>query len=133
MKTAWLVDDDEEMVTAVALMFKLLGYSTQSFLDAPSAANALLGGRRPDLILLDINMPEVGGKDFLEFVRGRPEFERLPVLMLSSEFADVQIAEFLKLGADGYVTKPVSLDELESAVNRALENRKRLDIPAGKE
>ncbi len=133
MKTAWLVDDDEEMAIAVGLMFKLLGYTTQSFLDAPSAASALLGGRRPDLILLDINMPEVSGKDFLEFVRARPEFERLPILMLSSEFADVQIAEFLNLGADGYVTKPVSLDELESAVNGALENRRRLDIPAGSE
>lgn len=124
MKTAWLVDDDEEMATAVGLMFKLLGYSTRSFLNAPSAANALLGGLRPDLILLDINMPQVSGKDFLEFVRRRPEFNQLPVLMLSSEFADVQIAEFLKLGADGYVTKPVSLEELESAVDRALENRK---------
>jgi two-component system chemotaxis response regulator CheY len=124
VKTAWLVDDDEEMATAVGLMFKLLGYSTRSFLNAPSAANALLGGLRPDLILLDINMPQVSGKDFLEFVRCRPEFSQLPVLMLSSEFADVQIAEFLKLGADGYVTKPVSLEELESAVDRALENRK---------
>jgi DNA-binding response OmpR family regulator len=133
VKTAWLVDDDEEMVTAVGLMFKLLGYSTQSFLDAPSAANTLLGGQRPDLILLDINMPQVSGKDFLEFVRQRPEFNQLPILMLSSEFADVQIAEFLKLGADGYVTKPVSLDELETAINAAMENRRRLDIPAGRE
>ncbi len=123
MKSAWLVDDDEEMATAVSLMFKLLGYGTKSFLDAPSAAAALLGGQRPDLILLDINMPQVSGKDFLEFVRQRKEFDSLPVLMLSSEFSDVKINELLKLGADGYVTKPVSMDELDQAIKQASEKR----------
>lgn len=123
MKSAWLVDDDEEMATAVGLMFKMLGYSTRSFLDAPSAAAALLGRQCPDLILLDINMPQVSGKDFLEFVRQRPEFNSLPVLMLSSEFSDVKINELLKLGADGYVTKPVSMDELEAAIQKASEKR----------
>lgn len=125
MKTAWLVDDDEEMVTAIGLMFKLLGYSTRSFLDATSAGAALLDGQRPDLILLDINMPQVSGKEFLEFVRQRPEFDQLPILMLSSEFADVQINEFLRQGADGYITKPVSMEELEVAISRADEKRRR--------
>jgi len=111
------------MITAVSLMFKLLDYGTKSFLDAPTAAAALLGGQRPDLILLDINMPQVSGKDFLEFVRMRKEFNRLPILMLSSEFSDVKAAEFLKLGADGYITKPVSIDELEQAIKQASEKR----------
>lgn len=123
MKSAWLVDDDEEMATAVGLMFKLLGYRTQSFLDAPSAAAALLGDQRPDLVLLDINMPQVSGKDFLEFVRQRKEFDSLPILMLSSEFSDTRINELLQLGADGYVTKPVSMDELEAAIKRSSEKR----------
>jgi DNA-binding response OmpR family regulator len=125
VKTAWLVDDDEEMATAVGLMCKLLDFNVRSFLDAPSAARALLDGAAPDLILLDINMPQVSGKDFLEFVRQRGEFAKLPVLMLSSEFADVQIDELLSLGADGYVTKPVSMDELEVAVGKALDARSR--------
>ncbi len=125
MKIAWLVDDDEEMATAVGLMCKLLDFKVRSFLDAPSAARALLDEAAPDLILLDINMPQVSGKDFLEFVRQRPEFKGLPVVMLSSEFADVQIDELLKLGADGYVTKPVSMDELEAAVGKALDAHNR--------
>lgn len=126
MKTAWLVDDDEEMVTAVDLMFKLLGYASRSFLDAPTAAAALLGSQRPDLVLLDVNMPQVSGKDLLEFMRLRSEFDHLPILMLSSEFSDVKINELLQLGADGYVTKPVSLDELEAVIKQAIEKRRLL-------
>jgi DNA-binding response OmpR family regulator len=123
MKTAWLIDDDEEMSTAVSLMLKLLDYSTRSFLDAPTAANTLLDGEKPDLILLDLNMPQVSGKDFLEFVRRKPEFNSLPILMLSSEFADVEVHSLLNLGADAYVTKPVTIEELGRALAQAVQNR----------
>lgn len=122
-KLAWLVDDDEEMASAIALMLKLLGYQTRSFLDAPSAAQALLAAQPCDLILLDLNMPQVSGKDFLEFVRQRVEFARLPVVMLTSEFNELVIQELLQAGADGYVTKPVSLAELEQVTTAALRTR----------
>jgi len=123
MKLAWLVDDDEEMAIAVSLMVKMLGYSTRSFLTAPDAARALLNGERPELILLDLNMPQVSGKDFLEFVRLRAEFDHLPIVMVSSEFADKQVDELLSLGADGYIFKPVSMDELEAAIEEAVSKR----------
>lgn len=120
MKIAWLIDDDEEMSTAVGLMLQVIGFQTRAFLDAPSAGKALLQDEHPDLILLDINMPKVSGKDFLEFLRSRDEYKGLPVVMLTSEFSDVQMGEFLDLGADGYVVKPVSMGELEKAVDQAL-------------
>lgn len=123
MKTAWLVDDDQEMSTAVGLMLKMLGFQTRAFLSAPSAGKALLQDPPPDLILLDINMPKVSGKDFLEFLRLRDEYKHLPVVMLSSEFTDVQISEVLDLGADAYVSKPVSTEELEDAIEQAFARR----------
>jgi CheY-like chemotaxis protein len=83
-----------------------------------SAAGALAGGR-PDVIVLDINMPEVSGIDFLEFVRMRPELNDLPVLMLSSETTDAQVDEALRLGANAFVFKPVTLEELEAALKKA--------------
>jgi CheY-like chemotaxis protein len=116
MKTAWLIDDDEEMITAVSLMLKLLDYTPRSFLSAPAAAQVLLAGDVPDLILLDVNMPQVTGTDFLEFVRRRPQFAKLPILMLSSEYADAQVHALLDMGANGYLTKPVSIEELEKAL-----------------
>jgi two-component system chemotaxis response regulator CheY len=121
MKTAWLIDDDEEMSTAIGLMLKLLSFSTRSFLNAAKSASALLAGEKPDLIILDINMPEVSGKDFLEFVRKRKELNDLPIIMLSSEFSDTQIDEFIKLGANAFLSKPVTIEELEIEMNRALE------------
>lgn len=70
-------------------------------------------------MILDINMPEVSGLDMLEFVRRRNEWNDLPVIMLSSEAADVQVDKALSLGADAYAFKPVMIDELESAINKA--------------
>jgi DNA-binding response OmpR family regulator len=119
MKQIWIVDDDEEMARAVTLMLKLLDCSARHFLNARGAAKELLDGFRPDLLLLDINMPEVTGIMMLEFVRRRPEWNQMPIIMLSSEAADVQIEQAIGLGADAYVTKPVSLEELEGAMQTA--------------
>ena len=123
MKEAWLIDDDEEMSTAVGLMLKMLDYSIRSFLTAPEAARALLKGEMPALVLLDINMPQVSGEDFLEFVRLRNAFDELPIVMISSEFTDVNVDKYLTMGADAYVFKPVSVDELEKAIHQAVAKR----------
>jgi two-component system, chemotaxis family, chemotaxis protein CheY len=73
-------------------------------------------------MLLDINMPEVSGLDLLEFLRRRKEWKDLPILMLSTEAADVTVDKAMKLGADGYVTKPVTIEELEKAMTAALQS-----------
>lgn len=119
MKQVWIVDDDEEMGRAISLMLKLLECETKNFLAARPAAQALLAGTRPDLLILDINMPEVSGLDLLEFVRRRPEWKDLPIIMLSSEAADVTVDQALALGADAYTMKPVTIEELEKAISQA--------------
>lgn len=121
MQTVWLVDDDQEMITAVQLMLKLLHYESRYFLSARLAAQALMGGERPGALILDVSMPEVSGIDFLEFLRHRSEWKSLPVVMLSSEAADVQVDVALGKGADAYVTKPVSVEELEEALKKAFQ------------
>jgi two-component system, chemotaxis family, chemotaxis protein CheY len=119
MKTIWLVDDDEEMIHAVELMIKLLDFEVRHFFSARPAAQTLLNGERPDLFVLDINMPGVSGIDFLEFLRLRKEFKNIPVVMLSTEASDVMVDQAIALGADAYVTKPVALEELEEAMKKA--------------
>ena len=119
MKEVWIIDDDEEMARAVGLMLKLLEYDSKHFNHPRSAAQALLAGKCPDLVVLDINMPEVTGLDMLEFLRRRPEWKQLPVIMLSSEAQDVMVDKAMKLGADGYVMKPVTIEELEKAMAQA--------------
>jgi CheY-like chemotaxis protein len=125
MKQIWLVDDDEEMLSALRLMLKLLDCETASFFNARSAVQAMLEGRRPDLMSLDIYMPEVTGLDLLEFMRRRADMNNLPVVMLSTESSDVMIDRARELGADAYVSKPVTLEELERAMKDAFDKRSR--------
>jgi DNA-binding response OmpR family regulator len=119
MKEVWIVDDDEEMGKAIGLMLQLLDCFSRTFSHPRPAAQALLAGRRPDLLILDINMPEVTGLDMLEFLRRREEWKNLPVIMLSSEAADVMVEKALQMGADGYAVKPVTIEELEKAMSQA--------------
>lgn len=123
MRQVWIVDDDEEMSRAIGLMLKLLDCEVMAFHSARSTAQTLLTGRSPDLMFLDINMPEVSGLDLLEFLRRRREWKNIPIVMLSSEAADTMIEKALKLGADSYLIKPVTIEELEKAMATALQNR----------
>lgn len=120
MRIVWIVDDDDEMSHAVTLMLQLLDFSVETFRDARSAAQKLLAGGRPELIVLDINMPEVTGIDMLEFLKIRTDLKHIPVVMLSSETTDAQVDEAMKLGANAFVFKPVTIEELEAAINKAL-------------
>lgn len=121
MKHVWIVDDDEEMNRAVGLMLKLLDCEVASFFNVRAAAQTLLIGRRPDLIILDLNIPEVSGLDMVEFLRRRPESKNIPIVMLSSEAADNIVDKALELGADSYIMKPVTIEELEKAMTTAFE------------
>jgi two-component system chemotaxis response regulator CheY len=124
MKHAWIIDDDDEMSHAVRLMLELLDFEVKTWRDARQAAQALLAGRRPDLIVLDINMPEVTGMDFLEFIEMRKELQGLRVIMLSTEASDVRVDQAMKLGASGFVSKPVTIEELESVIAKVLPESK---------
>jgi len=121
MRNVWVVDDDAEMNHAIGLMLQMLDCEVISFPGARSAARTLLTGKTPEVLFLDINMPEVSGLDLLEFLRRRPEWKNLPVIMLSSESADVTIDKALLLGADAYILKPATIDEIERAMTTALD------------
>jgi two-component system KDP operon response regulator KdpE len=121
MKLVWTVDDDEEMNRAIELMLRMLDCEVVSFHSARSAAHRLLAGKHPDLLILDINMPEVSGLDLLEFLRRRVEWKELPIIMLSSESADLTVDKALQMGADAYIMKPVTIEELEKAMATAFQ------------
>jgi CheY-like chemotaxis protein len=124
MKQVWVIDDDEEMGRAIGLMLKLLDCEATLFLSARSSVQSLLTGKRPHLMIVDVNMPEVSGLDLVEFLRRRPEWKDMPVVMLSSEAADTMVDKALRYGADSYVTKPVTLEELENAMENAFSKHK---------
>lgn len=126
MRQVWIVDDDEEMNRAIGLMLKMLDCEVLAFNSARAAAQTLLGGKSPQLLLLDINMPEVSGLDMLEFLRRRKEWKALPIIMLSSEAAESVIEKTLQMGADSYLMKPATIEELENAMATAMQKRVRI-------
>ena len=121
MRNVWVVDDDEEMNRAIGLMLRMLDCDVRSFHNARSAAQTLLTGKTPQLLILDINMPEVSGLDLLEFLRRRQEWKKLRIIVLSSESADSMVDKAISLGADAYIMKPVILQELEMAISTAFQ------------
>jgi DNA-binding response OmpR family regulator len=121
MKNIWIIDDDEEMTLAIQLMLNMLNYEATGFVSAYQVTDALNAGKIPDLIILDVNMPDVSGMDLLEYLRRKPAWKNLPVVMLSTEAADVTVDKAMELGADGYITKPVTIEELEKALDAAFD------------
>jgi CheY-like chemotaxis protein len=66
----------------------------------------------PGLILLDLNMPKKDGREALREIKSDPELRRIPVVILTTSQADVDIAQIYDLGANSFITKPVSFDAL---------------------
>ena len=132
MRDVWIVDNDDEMSHAVGLMLELLDCKVTAFKNVRSAAQTFVSGHKPDLIVLDLNMPEISGLDMVEFLRRRPEARNLPIVILSSEANDSMIDRALELGADSYLTKPVSIEELEKAMATAFYKHLNLRVQDGK-
>jgi DNA-binding response OmpR family regulator len=132
MRDIWIVDDDEEMSRAVGLMLGLLDCHVTTFQSARSAAKKFVIGKKPELLILDINLPEVSGLDMVEFLRRRADTKELPIVILSSEATDLIVDRALELGADSYVMKPVTVEELEKAMAIAFYAHLELRVKDGK-
>lgn len=72
---------------------------------------------RPDLILLDLNMPRMDGREALREIKSDPDLRRIPVVVLTTSEADQDILQSYNLGVNAFVTKPVSFDDLTDAMD----------------
>jgi CheY-like chemotaxis protein len=79
------------------------------------------GTPQPDLILLDLNMPGMGGKEFLRRIKEDEKLKQIPVVILTTSEAEKDIIDSYKLQAGGYVHKPVTLEEFKEAMKKLKE------------
>jgi CheY-like chemotaxis protein len=79
------------------------------------------GTPQPDLILLDLNMPGMGGKEFLRQIKQDEELKQIPVVILTTSDAERDIIDSYKLQASGYVHKPVTLEEFKEGMKKLKE------------
>lgn len=115
-----LVIDDEPPIRKLLRMgLTAQGYQT---LEAPNGKAALeLLNQKPDLVILDLGLPDIQGHDLLRMIRSRNE--RVPIVVLSSRGDEAGKVQALDLGADDYVTKPFGMDELLARMRAALRHQ----------
>ena len=113
------VDDEKSIVMVIRVNLEFEGYQVTEAYDGVQALESIAEDK-PDLIVLDIMMPEMDGWEVLAHIRENPETEDLPVIMLTALTQDRDIEEATMLGADVYLTKPFEPEELILTVKRIL-------------
>ena len=120
-----LVEDDPDQLALGELRLTMAGYQVRSVDRAKALSRFLREEPRPDLLLLDVMLPDGNGFDILAQLRARPEFAMLPIVLLTVKAELVHIRNGLALGADGYITKPYSKNQLAEVIGRVLKHRPR--------
>ena len=119
-KTIMVVDDSATMRLSLKLALELSGFKVESAGDGVMALNLLKVGPKPDLIITDINMPNMGGLEFIKNLRALPGFRFIPVLALTTESKQEKRDEAKKYGATGWLVKPVTGPELVKVIKQVL-------------
>ncbi|MFW5692520.1 MAG: response regulator transcription factor [Chloroflexota bacterium] len=117
-----VVDDDQALQRLVTTLLKRAGMEPISAMTARDAAQALKERPLPDIIVLDMMLPDVSGIEFLRQMRAKPMFDELPVIILSALADPDKIRDGLNSGADRYLTKPYLANNLVSTITELLRN-----------
>jgi CheY-like chemotaxis protein len=118
--TILIIDDDpadQKLIKAALMHHKMADDlhftgNAEEALDRLHYRGQINGSTRPDLILLDLNMPGMGGKEFLRQVKADSILKQIPVVILTTSNSETDISDTYQLQAAGYIRKPVTLDEL---------------------
>lgn len=114
-----IVDDDREVVRLMRAYLERAGYDVLAAYDGETAVHALRR-EKPDLVLLDLMLPDRDGYDITRLVRADPTLAKTPIIMLSARVEDTDKIIGLEIGADDYVTKPYNPREVVARVRARL-------------
>jgi len=115
-----VVEDDPDQAALAELRLTMAGYQVRTVDRAKTLSRVLRDEARPDLLLLDVMLPDGNGFDILAQLRGRPGFATLPIVLLTVKAELADIRNGLALGADGYITKPYSKNQMTEVIGRVL-------------
>lgn len=119
MKKILIVDDEPNIVMSLEFAFQKQGYEVFIARDGSEALN-IIHQNVPDVIILDIMMPQVDGYETIKQVRGNSAFAKAKIIFLSAKSKPEDIEKGLSLGADDYFTKPFSVKKLIAAVEQLI-------------
>ncbi len=112
-RRAIVVDDSRAMRAILRRALESLDFQVLEAGHGREALERLAQVRIPDVALVDWNMPEMNGVELIAALRSDPSYDRMPVVMVTSESAPAQIEHALRAGANEYIMKPVSLEVVE--------------------
>jgi two-component system response regulator ResD len=127
-RTVLVVDDEPTITEVVARYLQRAGYRTAIAADGAQAL-AAAGAQRPDLVVLDLMLPKLGGLEVMRRLREH-DHARIPIILLTARGEESDRITGLKLGADDYVVKPFSPAELVARIDAVL---RRVDVPTGEQ
>lgn len=119
MAVIYIVEDDKNISEIESYALKNSGFHVDAFENAKSFWNRVQD-RRPDLVLLDIMLPDSDGIEVLKKMRRNPDTKKVPVIMVTAKSSEIDKVKGLDNGADDYITKPFGIMELISRVKAIL-------------
>jgi CheY-like chemotaxis protein len=128
MPTALIVEDEPEANKLLAMLVQLRGYQTESALDGASAMDHLRR-RMPDVIFLDLMLPDVDGYDICRFLKSSRNTSHVPVIIVTARITDLNRIESFRAGADEFIPKPYTPDEIFEALEQARAWTAQLESP----
>ena len=118
-KKVLIADDEPNIVTSLEYLMQKKGFEVKIARNGDEAL-ALVESFLPDVVLLDVMMPRKSGYEVCQQIRERPEWQHIKVVMLSAKGREAEVNKGLSLGADSYVTKPFSNQELIAKIEGLL-------------
>ena len=115
-----VVEDDEALLKLVVEVLASAGFQVRTARNRAEINGEINKAPLPDLILLDITLPDADGFQILERMRATPKLAKMPVILMTGKSEVADVARGLALSADGYVSKPFKLSALISAVGTVL-------------
>lgn len=119
VKRVLIVDDEANIVASLEFLMRQKGYDVRVAGNGVEAL-AAVADFNPDLMLLDVMMPQMSGYDVCQKVRAGPDGHRVKIVMVSAKGREVEVSKGLAVGADAYVTKPFSTRDLVAQIQELL-------------
>lgn len=118
-KKILIADDERNIVTALEFLLQRSGYEVYIARNGEDALK-LVEEHKPELVLLDVMMPVKSGYEVCQRMRERADLRHIKIIMLTAKGRDVEMSKGLAIGADLYITKPFSTQELVAKINALL-------------
>ncbi len=120
-KTVMIIEDETDAAELFAEMMRVNGFRVIK-MSASAPSIPIIAQEKPEVVILDIMMPDISGLEVLRYMRREPDLARIPVVVVSAKSMPGDIRAGLEAGATLYLTKPVSFLDLKQAVEKAIQD-----------